>query len=284
MGQAIIKADTRDITGRVDEFSQVAKLFADSGMFADVKGAAQCFVKIMAGAEMGIPPFTAMNSFHVIQGKATMAATAIAARVKGSGRYNYEIVKKTAEVCELKFFENGKHVHTEVWDAKRASKAGTKNMDKYPDAMLFARAITAGARAVCPDVIGQFYSPEEMGAVVTDEGTIIDAGAPPATTTEPPTNGTQPPSATPATERTAADGRAKLGEIGKRAKTLSAALQNGGLPYGALENAISDAGLVYRNQQATIGALYQAASDLHAACDEADRLLADVVETPTEGA
>jgi hypothetical protein len=50
-------------------------------------------------------------------------------------------------------------------------------MDKFPDAMLFARALTAGARAVCPDIVGQYYTPEEMGAPVDAEGNYIDSTA-----------------------------------------------------------------------------------------------------------
>jgi hypothetical protein len=162
-----------DVISRITEFQSVAKVFSESGLFTDVKGQSQCFVKIMAGAELGIPPFTAMNSFHIIKGKVTMTANTIAARVKASGRYNFRVVEKTADKCVIEFSEDGKPVYTETWDAKRARQAGTQNMDRFPDAMLFARCITSGARAVCPDVVGQFYTPEEMGAKVNEDGEVI---------------------------------------------------------------------------------------------------------------
>jgi len=165
------------LISQAEKFNSIAKTFADSGLFTDVRTQAQCFVKIMAGAEMGIPPFTAMNSFHIIKGKTTMTANAIAARVKGSKRYDYRVMEKSAQKCVIEFYEHGQKVHTETWDVDRARKAGTQNMDKYPDAMLFARALTAGARAVCPDVVGQYYTPEEMGAPVDAEGNYIDSTA-----------------------------------------------------------------------------------------------------------
>lgn len=165
------------IVQRIDEFRQVSTLFAESGLFSDVKSASQCFVKIMAGAEMGIPPFTSMSAFHIIQGKVVMAANSIAARIKASGRYNYRVIEKTATRCALEFSEGGKPSHTEVWDVDRARKASVKNMDKYPDAMLFSRAISAGARVACPDVIGSYYTPEELGADVNADGEIIDMPA-----------------------------------------------------------------------------------------------------------
>ena len=161
------------VMSRIEEFQKVAKIFAESGMFTDARGQAQCFVKILAGAELGLPPFTSMNAFHVIQGKVTMAASTIAARLKSSGKYDYKIVEKTGERCVIDFYAGGEKVWQEIWDTKRAIKANVKNLDKFPDAMLFSRAISAGARAVAPDVVGQFYTPDELGADVDAEGNVI---------------------------------------------------------------------------------------------------------------
>lgn len=166
------------LISRINEFQTVAKLFAESGMFSDARGQAQCFVKIMAGAELGLPPFTSMNAFHVIQGKPTMAANTIAARLKASGKYNYRIVEKSATKCTIDFFEDGEKVHTETWDTDRAKRANVKNMAAFPEAMLFARAITSGARAIAPDVVGQFYTPDELGADVDAEGNIMQVTEP----------------------------------------------------------------------------------------------------------
>lgn len=189
MSQALQTAKPNtDVISRITEFQSVAKVFSESGLFTDVKGQSQCFVKIMAGAELGIPPFTAMNSFHIIKGKVTMTANTIAARVKASDRYNFRVVEKSADKCVIEFSEDGKVTYTETWDAKRARQAGTQNMDKFPDAMLFARCITSGARAVCPDVVGQFYTPEEMGAKVNEDGEVIQGESRTVETTTTTTN------------------------------------------------------------------------------------------------
>ena len=163
------------VISRIGEFNQIADVFSKSGLFPDIKSQGQAFVKIMAGAEIGLPPFTSMNAFYIFSGRVTMYANTIAARIKTSGRYNYRIIEKTATRCTVEFYEAGKLALTETWTAERAAKAGTQNMAKYPDAMLFARCITSGARAVCPEVIGAFYSPEELGATVNADGEIIDA-------------------------------------------------------------------------------------------------------------
>ena len=79
---------------------------AKSGMFPDVTDGAKALVKILAGKEIGVTPFQAMTNIHIIQGKATMGANLMAAKVKGSGKYDYRVTKlsnsrvTSASVCE----------------------------------------------------------------------------------------------------------------------------------------------------------------------------------------
>ena len=61
------------------ESIEISKSFFESGMFADIKSAQQALVKIMAGQEIGIPPFAAMTGVTIIQGKPTIGAGLIAA-------------------------------------------------------------------------------------------------------------------------------------------------------------------------------------------------------------
>jgi hypothetical protein len=63
-------------------------------------------------------------------------------------------------------------------EAKQAGVAGKDNWRKYPKAMLFARALSAGVRAHCPDVsVCPVYVPEELGADVNEEGEVKGATA-----------------------------------------------------------------------------------------------------------
>jgi hypothetical protein len=77
----------------------------------------------------------------------------------------------TAQRCEIEFRErNGDKweiIGSSEFTAQDARAAGTKNMDKYARNMLFARAMSNGARWYCPDIFGgPVYTPEEMGATV----------------------------------------------------------------------------------------------------------------------
>lgn len=145
----------------------IGKLFAESGMFVDSKNQAQAVVKIMAGAEIGIPAFAAMSGIHIIQGKPTIGAGLIAARVKGSGKYDYRVIEQTDKNCSIDFFQGDKKIGNVAFSIDDAKRAGTKNLDKFPKNMLFARAISNGVKWFCPDVFsGPVYVPEEMEVTI----------------------------------------------------------------------------------------------------------------------
>src|SRR5690554_1649667 len=89
----------------VDELARVSHMMAKSGYFQDVQDAAQAGVKIMAGQGWGIAPFDAITGMHVIKGKPAIGAGLMAAKVKGSGKYDYRVLELSGEVCRLEFFE-----------------------------------------------------------------------------------------------------------------------------------------------------------------------------------
>ena len=147
----------------VNDIMVMAKTFAESGMFTDAKAMGQAFVKIQAGQEIGIPPFAAMSGIHIIQGKPTLGAGLIASAVKGSGKYDYKVLKLDDKICSVDFLQGGEVIGNSSFSIEDAKKAQTKNIDKFPKNMLFARAISNGVKWFCPDVFaGPVYVPEEM--------------------------------------------------------------------------------------------------------------------------
>lgn len=159
----------------ISELMNLAKAFAESGMFADTKSAAQAIVKIQAGQEIGIPPFAAMTGIHIIQGKPTIGAGLIASRLKGSGKYDYRVVEASEKVCSIDFYQGNTKIGNSTFTIEDAKKALTKNIDKFPKNMLFARAISNGVKWYCPDIFsGPVYVPEEMQVVTTEEATHVE--------------------------------------------------------------------------------------------------------------
>ncbi len=160
--------------------SDIAKNFIQSGFFQDTRDVSQAIVKIMAGREFGYGPFASMTGIHIIQGRPSLGANLMASAVKQSGRYDYRVREMDDKACTIEFFQRvvdkwdslGKSVFT-LDDAR---KAGTKNLDKFPRNMLFARAMSNGVRWFCPDAFNgaAVYTPEELGAEVDAEGNVIE--------------------------------------------------------------------------------------------------------------
>lgn len=168
----------------VDELARIADMMAKSGYFTDARSAAQAGVKIMAGQGWGIQPFDAMTGIHIIEGKPSVGAGLMAARVKGSGRYDYRVRDMSDKECRIEFFEGGESIGVSAFtieDAKAAgvafktSKGYPTSWAKFPRNMLFARAMSNGVRWYCPDVFSTpVYTAEELGAEVDGEGNVID--------------------------------------------------------------------------------------------------------------
>jgi hypothetical protein len=168
----------------VDELYRVGKMLAISGYF-DAKGnsdtaIAQICTKILAGREMGYPPFASVQGIHIIQGRPAISANLMASAVKAHPMYDYRVRMMTDKECSIEFFQrNGdkwESLGVSTFNESDARKAGTKNMDKFARNMLFARAMSNGVRWFTPDCFSgnTVYVPEELGATVDGDGNVID--------------------------------------------------------------------------------------------------------------
>jgi hypothetical protein len=159
----------------MDDAERAAIAMSKSGFFTDAADAGKAIVKILAGQEMGFGPFASMTGIFIIQGRPSIGANLMAAAVKGSGRYDYRVIELSDTACELAFFQGAKEIGRSRFTMDDAKKAGTKNVDKFPRNMLFARAISNGVRWFCPDVFNgsAVYTPEELGAETDENGDVI---------------------------------------------------------------------------------------------------------------
>ena len=185
-------SESRALT--VPEAREMAEIFAASGMFTDVKEMAQAFVKIQAGQEIGVQPFAAMTGIHIIKGKPTLGAGLIAGRIKGSAKYDYRVGTMSDTECHIAFYECGKEIGVSSFTMKDAQAADltsnpSRAWQKFAKNMLFARAMSNGARWYCPDIFnGSVYTPEEMGAdveIIEGEAHVVVETPQPEPTAEP---------------------------------------------------------------------------------------------------
>ena len=174
MSEQIQKYNAQALSS-IQEVEQAAKLMAASGFFQDAAQMAQAAVKIMAGQEIGIGPFASMVGIHIIKGKPTYGANIVAAKVKGSGKYDYTVDELSETACRLTFWQGEKELGKSSFTIQDAKKALTLNSEKFPRNMLFARAISNGQKWYCPDVtFVTMYTPEDFGAEVDDNGNITN--------------------------------------------------------------------------------------------------------------
>lgn len=110
---------------------------------------------VLRGREMGMGPLEACHSMHNIEGRVVLDATAQLALAKRAG-VRCQWSETTDQIATLHMSRGGEEFVSTytIAMAKRAGLAGRATWAKYPEAMLRARAITAGIRAFCPDVLG----------------------------------------------------------------------------------------------------------------------------------
>lgn len=152
----------------------LGKVLSQSGYFSDAKEAAQAAVKVMAGEEVGLGPVASMTGIHIVQGKVTLGANLIAALVRRHPEYDYEVTEHTDQVCTIVFTYKGKPAGTSSFSMADAEKAGllkSPTWRAHPRNMLFARAMSNGAKWYAPDVSAgaPLYTPDELGAEIDGE-------------------------------------------------------------------------------------------------------------------
>lgn len=167
---------------------QLAIAMSNSGFFRTednrVMNAAQVVVKVLAGRDLGIPPVPAMTGIHIVQGHVTLAASTMAALIQRSQKYRYRIVSLTNIECRIEFYERlGRRLYQDqpdealigvsvftLDDAKRAGLVRDRSpWTHYPRNMLFARALSNGARWFTPEIFyGPVYVPEEVSDQTTE--------------------------------------------------------------------------------------------------------------------
>jgi hypothetical protein len=158
----------------VDDLTRLARLFQASGLFARSANPdaslAQCAVQLLAGMEAGFTPFASITGIYVVNGKPGFSAQLLAQAIKRHPSYDYRVLEKTDKQCRIRFLSGTEELGVETFTIEMAERAGLAKAagpwKQYPEAMLFARCLTAGMRTHCPDALGGHtpYTPEELGA------------------------------------------------------------------------------------------------------------------------
>jgi hypothetical protein len=178
----------------VDDLARLARVFAASGLFGrngnQETQVAECAIRLMAGMEAGFSPFASATGVHIIEGKPAFSSNLLAQAVRRHPVYDYQVLENTATTCRIQFTANGKPMGVSEFTIEMARRAGLADKSiwkKYPESMLFSRALTAGIRTHCPDALGGHtaYTPEELGGGDVVPVTVVEAPPAPAPAAEP---------------------------------------------------------------------------------------------------
>lgn len=130
------------------------------------------FAILVLGAEIGVPPMTALQSISVIQGKPTVSPLLMIAMVKGKLpgcvidiKSNPATETVTCQTARSKEDLKDGLFYTSSWDMKKADKMGLTAKDNYKkqaETMLRWRAVAESCRVTFPDIILGLYLPEEF--------------------------------------------------------------------------------------------------------------------------
>lgn len=126
---------------------------------------------VATGRALGIADMTALRSIHIIDGKATFSAELMVMLARQRGHSIQGSVTEGKATVTGTRKDNGDTMTVE-WTlamAERAGLLGKQNWRKYPEAMLWARAVSQLCRELFPDCFaGATYTLEELGEEHTD--------------------------------------------------------------------------------------------------------------------
>lgn len=198
---ALVQQEARALAplATFDEMDRASQVLAQSGLFG-VKNATQALALMLVSQAEGSHYATVATDYDVIQNKATRKTHSVLARFQAmGGRVEWHELTHTRADATFSHPQGGSlRLDWTIEQAKTAGLTGKDNWKGYARAMLRARLIAEGVRAVYPAAIGGFQVPEEAMGPQLDEApapapapTIKHMGA--VEVVEPPAADTRPP-------------------------------------------------------------------------------------------
>lgn len=147
-----------DLVAQLPAVAELAKMIGSTAFVPDSyrNKPAEITACILYGAELGVPPMTALQKIDVVQGHPAPRAE-LGRTLAFAAGHEVWIDESTISRCVARGRRRGSDtVHTTTWtmdDAKRAGLTGKAPWRAYPKQMLVARATGELIRLMCPEVL-----------------------------------------------------------------------------------------------------------------------------------
>ena len=163
--QPAIGAELLPSTETIESLWKLCQRLITTGFLPEaIKTPEQAMACALKGRELGLPPMMSWSSIYIVRGKVELSASLMAAMLRRGGVRIEE--HETSDVAAELTFHRGEdekaHVRFTMEDAKKAGLV-KDNWRKWPRQLLYARAVSEGARRIGPDLIHGAYVQGEVG-------------------------------------------------------------------------------------------------------------------------
>lgn len=155
----------------LNDMMKMAEAVARSGLFG-MKNPDQALALMLVAQSENMHPATITQDYDIIQGKACRKTHSVMARFQQMGG-KVEWHQLTDAIADATFSHpagGSLRIEWTIEQAKKAGLTGKDNWKNYPRAMLRARVIAEGVRAIYPAAIGgMMVSEEAQDAPITEK-------------------------------------------------------------------------------------------------------------------
>lgn len=178
---AVIKKSDGLVPTTMQEVMDLADMMSKSEMVPKIYQGkpGNVTVAILAGSPLGLNPFSACQSFAVINGTPSLFGDALLGIVKGSGLLSKisETVSENGQVATCFITRRGEDPVCRTFTMDEAKKAGLLSKQgpwqSYPKRMLQMRARAFALRDVFPDILRGIGIAEEIEDIGRTEASVI---------------------------------------------------------------------------------------------------------------
>lgn len=168
----LLPNDTPEVSAFKMKLAIANHLFKAGCFSKDVQNAAQAFVKIQAGAEMGMEPMESMNSLYIVNGHVSIWGMALSRRLRSNG-WRIEYNDPDLSKCEVKI-KKGDEEYSYFVTSEDMKKMNSKAYGFAPKEKMRWHCLGRLVRFYVPEILGgsTVYLAEEAEDIRGDENTI----------------------------------------------------------------------------------------------------------------
>lgn len=158
MGDLVVAAPVS-----VPDVMTMADVIVKSGLFPAFKNRESAAAMMLLCRAKGLDPMTAVERYHIVQGRPVMRADAMLGEfIRMGGRVEWHRRDDTEASATFSHPQGGSvTVSWTIEQARKAKLTGKDIWNQYPRQMLHARCVSEGVRSVLPGATNGLYTPEE---------------------------------------------------------------------------------------------------------------------------